>query len=121
MFACLQLPKETKGHIFYDPQKQKVIVSTNARFLEEDYMINNKPRLKTILEELRGEGNANPIPLTEVNQSPVASKQRQGEPRRSERVVRKLERFIGLEEVPEDPETDPCNYKEAIQDKDATL
>ena len=24
-------------------------------------------------------------------------------------------------EVSEDPETDPCNYNEAIQDKDATL
>ena len=53
-----------------------MIVSTNAQFLEEDYMINNKPRSKTILEELRGEGNVNSIPLTEVNQSPVVSTQR---------------------------------------------
>ena len=37
-------PKETKGYLFYDPQEQKVIFSINARFLEEDYMINNKPR-----------------------------------------------------------------------------
>ena len=98
-----------------------MIVSTNAQFLEEDYMINNKPRSKTILEELRGEGNVNLIPLTEVNPSPVASTQRQGEPRRSGRVVRQSECFIGLGEVLEEPETDPCNYNEAIQDKDATL
>ena len=84
-------------------------------------MINNKPRSKTILEELRGEGNANPIPLTEVNPSPVASTQRQGESRHSGRVVRQPERFIGLGEVSEELETDPCNYNEAIQDKDATL
>ena len=29
--------------------------------------------------------------------------------------------FIGLGEVPEDPEIDPCNYNEVIQGKDATL
>ena len=71
------LPQGTKGYLFYDPQEQKVIVSTNVRFLEEDYMINNKPKLKTILEELRGESSASSVPLTEVNRSPVASTQRQ--------------------------------------------
>ena len=59
--------------------------------------------------------------MTEVNRSPVTSTQRQGEPRRSGRVVHQPERFIGLEEVQEDPETEPYNYNEAIQDKDATL
>ena len=49
-------PKGTKGYLFYDPQKQRVLVSTNARFLEEDYMIDNKPRSKVILDELRAEG-----------------------------------------------------------------
>ena len=107
--------------MFYDPQEQKVIVSTNAKFLEEDYMMNNKPKSTTILEKLRGEGNESSVPLTEVNKSPVASTLRQGEPRRSGRVVHQPERFIGLGEVPEDLETDPCNYNEAIQDKDDTL
>ena len=32
-------PRETKGDLFYSPKDQKVIVSTNARFLEEDYVI----------------------------------------------------------------------------------
>ena len=32
-----------------------------------------------------------------------------------------LDRFIGLEEVSEEPEMDPCNYNEVIQDKDVTL
>ena len=59
--------------------------------------------------------------MTEVNRSPVANTQRQGEPRRSGRVVRQPKHFIGLGEVLEDPEIDPCNYNEAIQDKDATL
>ena len=42
-------------------------------------------------------------------------------PRHSGRVVTQPERFIGLGEVLEDPETDPSNYNEAVQDKDATL
>ena len=32
-----------------------MLVSTNARFLEDDYMIDNKPRSKVILDELRSE------------------------------------------------------------------
>ena len=59
--------------------------------------------------------------MTEVNKSPIASTQRQEEPHCSGRVVCQPERFIGLGEVPEHPEIDPCNYNEAIQDKDATL
>ena len=41
-------------------------------------------------------------------------------PRRSG-IVTQPEHFIGLGEVLEDPEINPCNYNEAIQDKDATL
>ena len=47
-----------------------MIVSTNARFLERDYMLDNKLRSKVILDELRaklGEGNEVPIPETRVN------------------------------------------------------
>ena len=36
-------PRGTKGGLFYSPKDQKVIVSTNVRFLEEDYVINHKP------------------------------------------------------------------------------
>ena len=42
-------------------------------------------------------------------------------PRRSGRVVTQPERFIGLGEILVDPETDPYNYNEAVQDKDVTL
>ena len=42
-------PKGTKGYLFYDPKEQRVLVSTNARFFEEDYIIDNKPKSKTIL------------------------------------------------------------------------
>ena len=48
-YVCLLMgyPKGTKGYMFYDSQEQMVLVSTNARFLEEDYIINNKPRSKS--------------------------------------------------------------------------
>ena len=72
-------------------------------------MKNNKPRSKIILEELRGEGNVNPISLTKVNPSPVASTQGQGEPYCSGRVVRQPECFISMGEVLEEPEINPCN------------
>ena len=45
----------TKGGLFYSPKDQKVIVSTNARFLEEDYVMNHNPRSRIVLEELRGD------------------------------------------------------------------
>ena len=48
-------PKGTKGYLFYDPKEQRVLVSTNTSFLEEDYMIDNKSRSKIILDELRAE------------------------------------------------------------------
>ena len=63
--VCLFMgyPKGTKGYMFYDPQDQKVFVSTNARFLEEDHMIDNKPRSKIILEEMREEDGNDPVPI----------------------------------------------------------
>ena len=84
-------------------------------------MIDNKPRAKTVLEELRGEGDNNPVMVTQVSPPLVASTQERGEPHRSGRVVRQPECFIGLREISDDPETDPYNYNEVIQDKDATL
>ena len=51
------LPQRDKGLfiLFYDPKEQRVLVSTNARFLEHDYILNNKPSSKVILDELRAE------------------------------------------------------------------
>jgi len=46
-------PRGTKGGLFYSPKDQKVIVSTNARYLEEDYMMDHKPRSRVVIEELR--------------------------------------------------------------------
>ena len=87
-------------------------------------MIDNKLRSNVVLDELRAEtneGNEVPIPMTQVSPPIVVSTQEPRVPHHSGRVVTQPERFIGLGEVPEDPETDPSNYNEAVQDKDATL
>ena len=87
-------------------------------------MIDNKPRSKVIFDELRAdtnEGNEVPILVTQVNPPIIVHTQDQGEPHHSGRVVTEPKHFIGLGETPVDPETDPSNYNEAVQDKDATL
>ena len=51
---CLfvRYPKETKGGYFYSPKDNKVFVSTNARFLEDDHIRNHKSNKKVVLDEL---------------------------------------------------------------------
>ena len=73
-------------------------------------MLDNKPRSKVILDELRAELNEDnevPIPETRVNQPQVVRTQETRVPRRSRRVVTQPERFIGLGEIPVDPEPIP--------------
>ena len=44
--------KETKGYLFYNHRDNKVFVSTNAKFLEDNYVNNFNPRSKVVLVEL---------------------------------------------------------------------
>ena len=93
-------PRGTKDYLFYDPKEKRVLVSTNAHFLEHDYMLDNKPRSKVILDELRAElneGNEVPIPVTQVSSLLVVRTQETRVPCRSGRVVTQPEHFIGLE------------------------
>ena len=80
-------------------------------------MLDNKPKSKVILDELRAklnEGNEVPIPETTVSPPLVVRTQEIRVLRRSGRVVTQPERFIGLGEIPVDPEIDPYNYNEAF-------
>ena len=45
-------PKRTRGGIFYSIKDKKVLISTYATFLKDDYIKNYKPKSKVILEEL---------------------------------------------------------------------
>ena len=45
-------PKEMKDGYFYSPKDNKVFVSRNARYLENDHIRNHKSNNKVVLEEL---------------------------------------------------------------------
>ena len=45
-------PKETMGYLFYNHTVIKVFVSTNDKFLENDYMNNFTPRSRVVLAEM---------------------------------------------------------------------
>lgn len=114
-------PKGIKGWLFYNPREQKVLVSTNAIFLEEDYMIDRKSLEKVILEEIQEKSIPNPS-MTELEENPpLPDPVVTTVPRRSARIVRTPNRFSFLgesyEAIPEELEQDPCNYDEAINDK----
>ena len=53
-------PKGTYGWYFYDLREQKVFVSANAIFLEDDYIMNHKPKERIVLEEIMGEPSDSP-------------------------------------------------------------
>ena len=57
----ISYPNGTYGWYFYDPIEQKVFVSANAIFLEDDYFINHKPKGRIVLEEVMGEPSNSPI------------------------------------------------------------
>ena len=44
--------KETRGYLFYSRKDKKVFVSTNAKFLENDYMNNFTSRSRVVLAEM---------------------------------------------------------------------
>ena len=44
--------KETKGYLFYNHKDNKVFVSTNAKFLEDNYVNNFNTRSKVVLVEI---------------------------------------------------------------------
>ena len=80
-----------------------MLVSTNARFLEQDYLLDNKLSSKVGLNKLRAEineGNEVPILVTQVSPPLVVCTQETRVAHCSGRVVTQPERFIGLREIP---------------------
>ena len=77
-------------------------------------MMDNKPRSKVVLDKLSGDGIVSSVLQIQVEPPRVANIQEWGEHRRSGRVVRQPEYFIGLGEIPEELEMDPSNYNEVI-------
>ncbi|EXC25220.1 hypothetical protein L484_003433 [Morus notabilis] len=115
-------PQGTRGGLFYSQADQKVFVSTNATFLEHDYMIDFKPISKIVLEELLSD-KIGPQPARVVgprrekstvpDQTPMA-------PHHSGRVSRLPDRYTGEAQIitADDGKEDPSNFKDAMDDSD---
>ena len=99
-----------------------MLVSTNAVFLEEDYMNDQKSLENVILEEIREQSIPNPNITEHEEYPPTPDPVGTPMPCRSGRISRLPVRFSLLgesyEAIPEEQEQDPCNYDEAINDKD---
>ena len=115
-------PKETRGGLFFDPQENKVFVSKNAIFLEENHMKDHKPRNKMVLNEVTEESTrvVETGPSSRVNEEASTSdqscpSQSLGIPRRSGRIVSQSNHYLGLIETQvvmlDDGVKDPLSYK----------
>ena len=121
--------EKTGGAYFYSPQGNKVFVSTNATFLEKDYMREFKPRSKVLLNELLAGSTSKPSTIVvDRNAAPLASEsqihiyQNDLPPRHSGRVVRQPDRYLGIGEAhvvaSSDGVYDPLSYHSAMDDSD---
>ena len=52
MYLFVGYPKGMRGYYVYNNEEQKLFVSTNAKFLKEDYMTDCQPKCKIELKEL---------------------------------------------------------------------
>ena len=48
LYLFVGYPKGTKGYVFYSSSDTKLFVSTNGKFLEEDFMKNAKPKSRLV-------------------------------------------------------------------------
>ena len=123
-------PKETRGGLFFDPQENKVFISTNVTFLEEDHMRDHKPWRKLVLNEATEE-STRVVDETgsslRVNEKASTSGQSHPSqllrvPRRSERVILQPNHYLSLTEtqviIPDDGVKDSLSYKQAMNDVD---
>ena len=112
-------PKGTKGGLFYDPLDKKVIVSTNAIYLEEEYIMEHKATSRVVLEELQKASGSQPVESEELTHDRVASQSSHIPEllRRSGRTQRAPDRYYGETFLvdPEFQEDDPTSYEEAME------
>ena len=115
-------PKGTRGYNFNNKSDMKVFVSTNAKFMEEEYIMNHIIRdMNKLMEKTefpRIQDNVVPVdpqPLIPDIDTPNMS-------RRSGRVIRAPVKLTLMGEssltIPESHEDDPTSYYEAIKYKD---
>jgi hypothetical protein len=122
-------PKGTMGYLFYSHDDNKVFVTTNARFLENDYVNNFKPKSKVVVEEMLDARNdissKAPEDKVVVSNTPQLTTGETSStiiPRRCGRIVRIPDRFMFFgeahEAIPDELESDLRTYDEAVNDAD---
>jgi hypothetical protein len=121
-------PKGTRGYLSYSPKEMKVFVTTNMRFLEEEYLNNNRPKSEKVLEEMVNARKTTSLEVIEdevivfdTPQITVDETPSNIIPHRSERIVRAPNRFIRVANVAisDEFESDPSTYNEEVNDMDA--
>ncbi|KAL5825162.1 hypothetical protein ACOSQ3_021225 [Xanthoceras sorbifolium] len=103
-----------------------MFVSTNVTFLEEDYMSNHKPRSKIVLNELEPSTTSaqstrvvDDVIIPQISDSQMIPSQDTLLLRRSERVARQFDRYLGIgkaQGVYDDSVDDPLTLKHAMKD-----
>ena len=123
-------PKETRGYLFYSHIDNKVFVSTNAKFLENDYMNYFTPRSRVVLTEMNEtvidqlmDETRDDVVVLDSPQDTTHEMTSTLEPHSSGRSIRPPIRFTLLgktfEAISEGLEYDSYTYEEAIKDIDA--
>ena len=102
-----------------------MFISTNAIFLEDDYIKNRKPKGRMVLEEVMGEPSDSPVVNSNTEQeSAITLPSSAPVPYRSGRIVKEPDRFMFLgeafEAISENLEFDPTSDKEAMADSDSS-
>ena len=69
--ACFFIgyPEGTRCGFFYSSKNNKAFISTNATFLEKDYMKNYKPKGEVIIEEITREMTTSSAPIIKTHSS----------------------------------------------------
>ena len=93
-------PKGTYDWYFNDQKDQKVFVSANTIFLEDDYIMSHKPKGRIVLEEVIGESSDSSAVNSNTKQEntmtlPISAPG----PRRSGRIIREPDRFMSWEKL----------------------
>ena len=115
-------PKGIRGYNFYNKSDMKVFVSTSAKFMEEEYIMNH------IIKDMNKYTEKTEFPSIQDNVVPVdpqpliPNTDTPNMPHRSGRVIRPHVKLTLMVEssltIPKSHEDDPTSYYEAINDKD---
>ena len=114
-------PRRIKGGYFYNLKEGKILISTNATFLEENYIQDFKSRIKVMLEEMSNSIVTlvvHDVENVPINEERLIVQQTPRESRHSGRIVWQPDRFMSsgkaLEAETIGHEDDCFTYNEAI-------